>query len=69
MSEARQLLEFFTNAKDGEAVMDGAGNIWHHSGGSWYTGSRRKLRQASSLDLARGLCPDLADEMTELATA
>lgn len=69
MSEASQLLEFFTTAKDGEAVMDGAGNIWHHFRGFWYTGTPYKPRQASSLDLARALCPDLADEMTELAAS
>lgn len=61
--EAREVLAFFASAKNGAAVMDGAGNIWHRSGGFWYSGTRRRLRQATSEDLAKALCPDLADLM------
>lgn len=61
--EARAMLTFFTEAAEGEAVMDGAGNIWQHSAGFWYSGTRRRLRQVSSADLARALCPDLAELM------
>lgn len=61
--EARDVLAFFTGARDGAAVMDGAGVIWHHSAGYWYSGTRRRLRQMASTDLARALNPDLAHLM------
>lgn len=67
--EARDMLAYFTQAKDGEAVMDGDGVIWHRSGAYWYSGTRRRMRQVTSIDLARGLCPDLADLMVEKAGA
>ena len=61
--EARIMLAYFTDAANGEAVMDGAGVIWHKSGEYWYSGTRRRLRQVASADLARALCPDLAEHM------
>lgn len=61
--EAEIMLSFFTNAREGEAVTDGAGVIWHHSAGFWYSGTGRRLRQVASADLARALCPDLAEHM------
>lgn len=65
--EAREMLAYFTSAPDGEAVMDGAGAIWHHSGGYWYAGRGLRGRRIASLDLARALCPDLAEHMVVTA--
>ena len=63
--EAAVMLAFFTEAEEGAAVMDGAGVIWHHSEGYWYAGKVRPsaLRKVASVDLARALCPDLAEHM------
>lgn len=63
--EAQVMLAFFTEAEEGAAVMDGAGVIWHHSDGYWYAGKVRRaaLRKIASVDLARALCPDLAEHM------
>lgn len=62
--EAVVVLEFFTSAVDGDRVMDGAGAVWTHVDGFWYSGSPRRIRKVSSVDLARALNPDLAVHMT-----
>ena len=61
--EAHIMLTYFTEAAEGEAVMDGAGTIWHHSEGYWYAGRGLRVRKVASADLARALCPDLAEHM------
>lgn len=63
--EARALLAFFTDAADGEGVMDGAGIIWRKFDGSWVSAERRSRRVPSEV-LARALCPDLAEHMKEV---
>lgn len=60
--EAQEMLTFFTKASEGEAVMDGSGVIWHHSEGFWYAGNARH-RKVAAIDLARALCPDIAELM------
>lgn len=63
--EARVMLAFFTDAPDGEGVMDGAGVIWRKFDGSWVSAERRSRRVPSEV-LARALCPDLAEHMKEV---
>lgn len=67
--EAAVMLAFFTEAAEGAAVMDGDGVIWQHSGGFWYAGAVRRsaLRKVASIDMARALCPDLAEHMAVTA--
>lgn len=64
-AEAKLMLEFFTEAADGQAVMDGEGKIWHKHGCMWSWASangRRRMAVPSSM-FARALCPDLAEYM------
>lgn len=60
--EAGILLAFFTDAPDGEGVMDGRGVVWRKFGHSWVSAERRPRRVPSEV-LARALCPDLAEHM------
>ncbi len=60
-AEARAVIEYFTNAEDGEAVMDGGGVIWQRSGDAWYSKRGSLIRRATPTVLARALCPDLAE--------
>ncbi|MEV7798606.1 hypothetical protein AB0O14_05920 [Microbacterium foliorum] len=61
--EARVMLAFFTEAPDGEGVLDGAGVVWRKFGNSWVSAESRS-RSVPSEVLARALCPDLAEWMT-----
>ena len=65
VSEAAFMLEFFTEAPIGHAVMDGAGHVWVRGESGWSSATRRQVGVVSSLVLARALCPDLAGHMPE----
>ena len=60
--EARVMLAFFTDAPEGEGVMDGVGVVWRKFGNSWVSAERRPRRVPSGV-LARALCPELAEHM------
>ena len=68
MTEASEVLSMFTEAKQGEAVMDGRGNIWRRNGDEWESKPQgmRIIARVATIDLACALVPDLAVEMRAL---
>lgn len=61
--EAQMVLDHFTKAADGDAVMDGAGVIWRFQGGWWISVQGRRRRQVAPVTLAKALNPDLAEQI------
>lgn len=61
--EAQMVLDHFTQAKDGDKVMDGSGIIWTFQGGWWISlqGNRRRL--VAPVVLAKALNPDLVEQI------
>ena len=69
LAEARVTLEFFSTAADGAMVMDGRGVLLRAKGGVWWRSDRSGEGPIAPASLARQLCPDLAEEIDELADA
>lgn len=57
--EVREVLEHFTKAPDGRAVIDGDGKVWTFRGGRWH----HRYFEVESLALAKALNPDIAHLM------
>lgn len=65
--EARVVLAHFTDAKDGDGVMDGDGVIFTFQGGWWVGMVGRRRMQATPVALAKALNPDLAELIEAIA--
>lgn len=59
--EAQKVLEFFTEANEGDGVMDGAGQVWRFDGEMW----QHKRSRVTPVRLAAALNPDLAHHWGE----
>lgn len=62
LREARGLLPFFTRPKEYQAAMDGDGAVLQFRDGAWHRTDRPRSRERyTGLEVAKMLCPDLAE--------
>lgn len=64
--EAAAVKKHFTQAKNGEKVLDGHGVVWTFQRGWWIGYKGRRRIQASPMALAKALNPDVADLLDEV---
>jgi hypothetical protein len=61
------VLAYFTDAKDDDKCMDGAGVVWTFQGGWWVSVQGNRRRQVDPVVLAKALNPDLEELIGEIS--